>query len=251
MMPPSKPRVDELVKSIQRSNLFNVVVEGKDDAAFYRKIEEELDTDKLSFLPCGGRDILFAVLDRRQEFSHQHCLFIADRDMYTFTGIPPMYICNELVFTQGYSVENDIISSTNWKRILGPKKARILESCLPPLIDWFARESTRFRTTGSANVDVHIEYLMPTPGGILNASVIANQPSHADPIAREKLLGSFFRHFRGKTAVQLIRKLLKEEAKSNISDRDFVNFLMRVSEIGDAAHLIDAVRKHFSLPLPS
>ena len=57
----------------------------------YRWMEERIGVDEADVLPCGGKSVLLAVYERRTEFSHLKTAFIADRDMWLFTAIPPEY----------------------------------------------------------------------------------------------------------------------------------------------------------------
>ena len=104
-MPVPSPTVEELVAALRRSALPTVVVEGQEDMRIYRWVEERLGSRTANVLPAGGREKLFSVFRRRQEFADLPVAFVADRDMWLFSGIPPDY--GEILWTQGYSVEND------------------------------------------------------------------------------------------------------------------------------------------------
>ena len=64
--------VDELVNTLKRSFLPCLIIEGSDDVFVYRHLKKELDNSLISLIPCGGRDILFQVHDRRSEFADKN-----------------------------------------------------------------------------------------------------------------------------------------------------------------------------------
>ena len=98
--------VDEIVNTLKRSSLTTVLVEGKDDILIYRWIEDEIGIVNANFLPCGGRDKLLQVYERRHEFADLKTIFVADRDAYVYINPPVNY--NDIIWTNGYSIENDL-----------------------------------------------------------------------------------------------------------------------------------------------
>jgi hypothetical protein len=98
--------VEEIVQMLKRSSLTTIVVEGKDDMTIYRWIEDEIGISKANFLPCGGREILLKVFERRHEFSHIKTIFVADKDGFVYDCVPAKY--SDVLWTKGYSIENDL-----------------------------------------------------------------------------------------------------------------------------------------------
>ena len=108
--------VDEIVELLRRSSLTTVIVEGKDDMTIYRWLEHRIGIDKVNFLPCGGRDKLFQVYNRRDEFSHIKTIFLADKDCFVYTKTPAEY--EEIIWTKGYSIENDLYAGRFLEKLL-------------------------------------------------------------------------------------------------------------------------------------
>lgn len=131
--------VDELVSQIQHSDLPSVAVEGKTDAAFYRKLESLLGTTTANFLICGSRGQLLEVYRRRGEFSAKRVCFVADKDMWIFTGIPDEFA--EVIFSEGYSIENDFYSDSDIERLLNEEPTRQNHrTMIQEVARWFAWE---------------------------------------------------------------------------------------------------------------
>jgi len=121
-MPKSLPTTaDEMVSYLKSSSLPTILVEGRDDEMIYDWLEERFSSHNAFVLPCGGRTVLLAVYERRGEFSNKKTAFLADRDIWLFTAIPPEYL--DIVWTEGYSIENDLYAGTNLEVLLDSDEA--------------------------------------------------------------------------------------------------------------------------------
>ncbi len=99
---------DEIISTIKRTTIPTLCVEGTQDKEALRKLEELLGIPGL-ILICNGRANLFEVFKRSYEFKDKKVVFLADKDLYVFKRIPKEY--NGIIFTFGYSLENDVLSS--------------------------------------------------------------------------------------------------------------------------------------------
>ena len=72
--------VDEIIETLKRSSLTTVLVEGVDDVMIYRWLEDEIGIHNANFFPCGGRNNLLEIYERRAEFSELKTIFVADKD---------------------------------------------------------------------------------------------------------------------------------------------------------------------------
>ncbi|GAI24572.1 unnamed protein product, partial [marine sediment metagenome] len=78
--------VNEIVTILKGTNIPTVLVEGKDDISVLRLIEKRVtySLKEISFFPCGGKETLFNVYKRKNEFPLKKVVFLADRDMNLF-----------------------------------------------------------------------------------------------------------------------------------------------------------------------
>ena len=108
----NETRVELMLRTLRRSNLPTLVVEGCHDEAIYRWIERLLKIPKIDLLPAGDRDILLDVYKRRSEFNSQlPVAFMADLDNWVFDRFDRVVReYKEIVWTTGYSLENDLYS---------------------------------------------------------------------------------------------------------------------------------------------
>ncbi|MEP3946650.1 hypothetical protein [Ascidiaceihabitans sp.] len=112
-MPIPEATVDEITSTIKRSNLFNVIVEGRDDIVAFRVLERKLHLagyQNVSLISAGGRTKLLDIYRNLvDDPSLSRCVFICDKDLWVFSGVPEEFDCAELIKTDGYSIENDLL----------------------------------------------------------------------------------------------------------------------------------------------
>ncbi|MES2513570.1 MAG: DUF4435 domain-containing protein [Bacteroidota bacterium] len=134
--------VDEIVETLKRSSLTTVIVEGKDDVLIYRWIEDEIGITNASFFPCGGRGKLLKVFERKNEFSHIKTVFVADKDCYVYNVTPIIY--DEILWTHGYSIENDLYHGKQIERLLSKDENKTFLKSLNSFIEYYAFEVENF-----------------------------------------------------------------------------------------------------------
>ena len=155
------PTVDELVSTLRRSKLPTVVVEGRDDMQIFRWMEDLLKVHEVDVLGVGGRPNLFAVYDRKSEFVHLPVAFIADQDKELFTRLPAGY--EEIIWTQGYSIENDLYAGADpsLENLMDPQEAAEHRQLLDTIIEWFAFEVEEFLDGRTPEFNHHCNEVVP------------------------------------------------------------------------------------------
>lgn len=101
------PSVDEIVSILAHGDTPTLLVEGSDDMQVFGYFEEAFGGE-MRVMQCGGIDSLLQVFHRRIEFDGKRVAFLADRDLRYYDGVPSE-LSSGIVFTKGYSLENDII----------------------------------------------------------------------------------------------------------------------------------------------
>ena len=158
-MPTPSPTVEELVAVLRRSNLPTVLVEGQEDIRIYRWVEARLGNRAANILPTGGRDKLLSVYQRRQEFSNLPVAFVADKDMWLFSGIPSDYA--EVIWTEGYSIENDLYTDAELENLLDPEETQEHQQILEAIVEWFAFEVEEHLAGRPYEVKTHCNQVVP------------------------------------------------------------------------------------------
>ena len=100
--------VSKLVALFRTSQLPTIVVERGDDVRIYsRWIERRLfGTYNLDVRAVNGKGNLLRLYERRNEFADLPVVFVANRGIWSFSGIPEGY--EDIICTRGYSIENDM-----------------------------------------------------------------------------------------------------------------------------------------------
>ena len=142
-----------LVGTLRRSGLPTVIVEGKEDHQIYQWVERCTSIQKANVLSVGGRETLLSVYKRRNEFAHLPVAFVADKDLWLFSGIPPGY--PDIVWTEGYSIENDLYADANLENLLEVDEVDEHRQVLDSIIEWFAFEVEEHLAGREARVATH------------------------------------------------------------------------------------------------
>lgn len=135
-----------LIDTLKRSSLPTILVEGKDDFIIYRKFQEKIGVRYVSFLRCGGRNTLLKIFDRKDELDNKKIMFVADKDLWVFSSVPEMY--NEILFTKGYSIENDLYEDGQSliQKLFNTKEEERFKLIIKEIIYWFAYEVNKIKS---------------------------------------------------------------------------------------------------------
>jgi hypothetical protein len=177
-MPVPSPTTDEIVELLKRTSLTTVLVEGTDDAAVYRHMETLMAGIKATILPCGGRTALLAVFSRRTEFQAKAVAFLADKDMWLFSGVPPEY--SDIVWTQGYSLENDLYHESDIERLLTIEETATFRNLIDLASKWFAFQVENYKKGLVVNVALHISAVVTQDAQDLSP-LVRSKYGYADP----------------------------------------------------------------------
>jgi hypothetical protein len=133
---------DEIVATLRNSALPTLLVEGRSDMDLFQAVEDLCFENRIDILPAGSRSALFEVFKRRTEFKRTPVAFLADSDMFLFSNVPPDL--TGIVFTDGYSIENDILAGGKALRLVGGRHRQKWENILASLARWFAAVTHRY-----------------------------------------------------------------------------------------------------------
>jgi hypothetical protein len=195
--------VDEIVGTLQRTSLPSIVVEGRDDIVVYRRIEERMTSIGADVLPALGRDKLIKVFERRSELpSTARVVFIADKDTWVHSGVPAEYCDQMLVFTDGYSIENDLYRDGQLEGLLLGAERQAFERELEDFVSWYAIALSRHLIDENESIRLH-------PNHVLDSKFFSNLVSlrhgEGDPQAlRDEILSDYPRLLRGKSLLDLL-----------------------------------------------
>jgi|LauGreDrversion4_2_1035121.scaffolds.fasta_scaffold477669_1 hypothetical protein len=195
--------VDEIVELLKRTNLPTIVVEGSDDVVVYRHLEDRLSSIGADVLPTAGRDKLLQVFERRREFiSFAKVVFIADRDTWVHTGIPLDYSSDILIFTDGYSIENDAYRDGQLENLLLNWERDRFHEELSTFLSWYAIALTRHLDNPIEKIDLHPNQIFQ---GDCPVAFLTLRDGEAFPDGLcQELKDNYAKMLRGKSLINLL-----------------------------------------------
>jgi hypothetical protein len=198
---------DEILSYLSRTELPTLLVEGSQDAIVFRWLENELGIINGSILPCHGRGVLLSIYEKRDRFKHGRLAWLADRDMWCFSTVPEIY--STVIFTAGYSIENDLYAGSRLESLLEPSERQIHTILLSLVCKWFAFELEEYCAGRSHKVATNIKEIVNHER--LEISRAFSQKRGFKEPSEESVklvLDDYQLKLRGKTLVQVLETVL-------------------------------------------
>lgn len=162
----------------------------------------------LSVLSVGGRDkVLQAFENRNQLPANTKFAFIADLDLWVFGNLPDTFNSPNLLFSDGYSIENDAIRDGALMSLMTGVEAVNFEAEMDDICAWFSCAAKSNLLGGNETLKLH-------PNNVLtNGTLISECRSR---VANDNDLSSFYneirsnpeKYLRGKTLLDLLMRQL-------------------------------------------
>ncbi len=188
------------------------------DVRIYRRIEQSLGPNNGDVLFCNGRETLLKIYNRRNEITNCGLVFLADRDMWLFHKIPDEY--NEIVWTEGYSIENDVYTGSVVENLLEGTEEQAFHDLLDKVCEWFAFEVGEFSQGRDSHQAQGIGRILNKERNGLCSQFLLERGFRTPNCELYKTIrDSYFLKLRGKTLFSLLTQILsapKREAKHNI-----------------------------------
>lgn len=234
---------DEIISTIKRSFIPTICVEGVQDKSALRLIDRLIGVNG-SVLCCNGRKNLFAIWERRYEFSDKKVAFLADRDLYLFEKIPSKY--NGIIFTYGYSLENDIILTEKWKDILTSEDYSVLNLAIDMSLNHYWCECKKFVESKQQPVWISAHRLLKDHNDGLYT---ANIGFDSCPIYR-KISKKPFRFLRGKNLLECIHAALSYKQRQNkFSPGHIIEISVRPNEGKYLKKILAGIKNEICTPI--
>lgn len=205
--------VDEMIATLKRSSLPTLVTEGGDDVIVFRGAEVDFSSVGLSILPVGGRDKLLQIFCRRDELEHITIAFIADRDVWVYDKVPPEFVSENLVLTDGYSVENDLYRDGNLENLLTNDEVGRFRAELSAFIKWYALAVARVLDGRGGKIRVHPNHLLDNNERLKDELKLQEGEAYPDDL-KSKIDSDYKKYLRGKSLMPLIMRQLSYPGRS-------------------------------------
>lgn len=203
--------VDEIIDTLKRSSLTTVLVEGKDDVVVYRWMENEVGITTASFFPCGGREKLLQVFERRSEFQNVKVIFVADKDAYVYTHTPEHL--NEIIWTNGYSIENDLYEQ-KIESLFDSVEETIFRDSLHNFIEYYAFEVENFLDGKPYSFRNHPQHIICEEKNEIKKEFLESiNFTSAKKETKDKLKKEYNVLIRGKSLFALLTRILSNQGR--------------------------------------
>jgi len=218
--------VDEVISTLKHSFLPTVVTEGEDDIIVFRRLEDTFASVGLSVLSVGGRDSVLKIYERRHEFAQdQKIAFIADRDMWVLTGVPEAYQADNLLFTTGYSVENDVFIDGELEGLLTHPERAAFQRELSEFTKWYAIAAHRFINGFSQDLSLHPNTLFKSEEHKARFMSLTENETYPEELFRE-IMSDYGRYLRGKSLMAVLLRHLSYPGRSvRHNDRSLIEMV--------------------------
>jgi hypothetical protein len=193
----------EIVRYLGKTSLPTILVEGSDDARIYRWLEERIGVGAGTILFCSGRDVLISIYRKRDTFPHGKLAWLADRDMWRFD--PQPVDLAGIIFTTGYSIENDLYAGSDIETLLETTEHVLFTRLIRVLCRWFAFEVGEFRAGRPHEAAHHVNRVVDYAAMDLRPD-FRTLRSYVEPVATQvdALATDYKLSLRGKTLIQAI-----------------------------------------------
>ena len=260
-MPQHILSVNELVSILRHSQKANIIVEGNSDIIIYRELIDRFGTNEVDIHQAGGKTPLLQVYEKlleaeeKGDFSHIPVVFIADQDMWLFSGIEPVY--DDIIWTNGYSIENDLYSDANLERLLDKNDLVEHQQILDSISTWFAFAVEAYLAGNSPNLDLHCDEIVP-PGKIeLDTDFCVRQGLRTpNPNRVQQIRSAYQLLLRGKQLFQLLVRFLSKPAhgfeRASLNDYALYSIALRMPEAHTLLdRLMEEVRRKIAAQQPT
>lgn len=220
-----RPTVDELFETLKRTRLPTVLVEGRDDIIFYRKIEEELCDYGVDMLPAGNKEAVLCLYKKiKKSPISSTIIFIVDNDLWVHEPPANSAEFGDVIKTNGYSIENDLYSDGSLENLLSEGERLKFSKELSKFVKWYAL-SVKRRLNG---VDVSFR---THPGKILDdenffevSTALGQDESYPQDLF-EEIINDYDRILRGKSLFALLlRQLTSKKREVKFSAKQLMEF---------------------------
>ncbi|WP_031250420.1 hypothetical protein [Mesorhizobium sp. LNHC221B00] len=189
-----------------------LITEGGDDVVVFRDAELEFAALGLAVLPVGGREKLLAIFDRKSEFEGLSVAFVSDRDLWVFSSIPDNYVQESLIFTCGYSIENDLYSDGNLEKLLSKEEKAAFDKELELFVRWYALAVSRSLAGIAGRIRTHPNHILDDENELRGKLTLAGDEVYPEDLY-QMVLGNYVKYVRGKSLLPLLMRHLSYAAR--------------------------------------
>jgi hypothetical protein len=148
------------------------------------------------------------VFKRRSEISSDVRVgFVADQDIWIYSAIPAELESPRLLFTEGYSIENDLYSDGDVERLMTPLEATCFREELKRFLRWYALRLKRLLSGSGQSIADHPNSVLDDPARYEFDCALGPGEEYPHDLL-ETLTQHYQRLLRGKSLLALLLRQL-------------------------------------------
>lgn len=193
-------------------------------------------------LPVGGKANVLALREEAGSFTCPRVAFLVDRDLWTLSGTPDVYVVDNLIITDGYSIENDLLRDCNAENLLDDGQLEDYHEDLKLIISWYASGVTARLQGVGFDFDRSLDKILSraehalTPEASIDLAMF-----EPDPALVEQISSDHQRFLRGKTWLKLLARYLTARGRIQHSTTALLDMGLKSGGTYSSA-LIDKLR---------
>lgn len=203
---PSPLSVTDALALLSKSSLPTLLTEGTDDYRVMRKVENRLADLGVDFLPLGGRLMVLDVWRSLPAHRHNNTAALVDLDCWLYCGIPSDCIGDNLIYTKGYSIENDIMLDCDLTNLMDAHEESVFYQELEIVSAYHAREIEKAKSGLDFSLATHVN-------AIIGAGDISPSLCEKEKETKQIIIRFFKQNLRGKSLLELLVRQLNRPGR--------------------------------------
>lgn len=197
---------EELISAINHSSRPYIIVEGPDDVVVYRWILADINCVGM-LEPRGGCNGVMNIFNKREKIRNKKVVYICDKDTLVYDNqIPEEY--EGLIYTNGYSIENDLYHGRKLEEYLfEDDDCKLFSNALNSFLRYYACELEKFKNNKYCNFSMKPEAILNCDDYSLKYNLL-NDYSEPSNETIEYLKNDYDIMLRGHSLFKLIRMIL-------------------------------------------
>lgn len=151
--------IEDYIAHLEHSSLPTLLTEGRVDCSVLQKLETRLSDIDIDFLPVGGKDAVYEVMNRLSPKRQKMTAALVDMDLWVYSGIPEGKKRWNFIYTEGYSIENDLYVDSQIEDLISDTEIREFRQRIDVVSQWHSRECLKIMKGDGGNIALHPEQI--------------------------------------------------------------------------------------------
>lgn len=205
--------VEEMYATLKNSDLPTVFVEGKDDIIFYRAVEKDIGNFSIDMFPAGNKDAVLSLRERVKTDSVEvPTVFIVDKDLWAYPECMVPNGLDDLVTTNGYSIENDLFIDGDLEFLMDDDEIQEFKREISKFSWWYALSVSRNLRGVESPFRAHPQKVLDDPDFYETNTELSDGEVYPDELFN-RITSNYASLLRGKSLFALVLRQLSAKRR--------------------------------------